>query len=150
MVDYSHPRNYILIGLVPLAITLIFGFTLERGYYFSVLGLTLFTAIYYWMKKDYDRSERQVLVELGLSFLGFIFLPAMFFFGQSIMPTTLDLLFFFIGYCSIMISTSLLYLLEPENPRQLWLVIGFGILVQTIIIVLVKFATAGSYLGVNL
>jgi uncharacterized membrane-anchored protein len=149
MVDYSHPRYYMIIGIFSAFIALLMGIIMQRGFYIGVFGMVVFTYIYYAKKQDYDRTERGVLAELVLSLLGFVFLPLMFIAGltSTIIPTTLDALFFLVGFSTIMLTTSLLYLLEPENYRQLSYVLIFGIFIQILIMFLIDVMTQSSFMG---
>lgn len=147
--DYSHPRFYLIIGLFAIILSLITGLTLSRGFYFALLGLMIFPFIYNYYTEQYDRDERNLVLEFALSMLGFIFLPLGYFANiyDSILPNTIDFVFFIIGFCAIELSTSILYLVEPEDNRQAFIVIIVSSLILFAIIVLIKIYTIGGYLG---
>jgi len=151
MYDYSHPRFYAIIGLVSILITLMLGIKMQQGFYFGMLGLAIFSPIYYWAMPQYDRTERRLAGEILLSFLGLIFLPLGYSLGfcDNIIPNTLDMLFFFVGLFSMLITTNLLYLIEPSDKQQLTATLVFAIFIQIIMMILIRIYTTGSYLGVS-
>lgn len=147
--DYSHPRFYIVPALIAIIVTGLMGLTIARGFYFGVIGLAVFPMIYYFYRDEYDRDERHFLIEIAMSFGGFIILPIGFSLGwfDSIIPTTLDIVFFVVGFGSMVIATNLLYLVEPENPKQLALTLVISGAILSLIILLIKLYTIGGYLG---
>jgi len=150
MTDYSHPKYYFVIAIIAVVLSVISGMTLPRGFFFAVLGMGIFPMIYFYGRRvEYLRDEKLLLFELGLSFLGFIFLPigAMLGIYGSIIPTTIDLLFFIIGFSAMTISTSLLYLIEPEDTTQLLIVLTIASILLFVIIVLIKLYTWGGLMN---
>lgn len=149
--DYSHPRFYLVIALIGILLTVIFGMNIQRGFYFGVLGMGIFPFLYNLYKDEYDRDERNLIMEFALSILGFVFLPIGYFAGifNSIVPTTVDFVFFIIGFSAMTIVTSLLYLFEPDTPKQTVLVIMFSSVMLFLIVVMIKLYTIAGYLGVK-
>jgi len=144
--DYSHPRFYLPIAVISILVTVALGFTISRGFYFGILGIAVFPFIFFWYKKSYDRDERHLLIECLMAVGGFIFLPIMWIVGvySSVIPTSLDILFFCCGIFSMLLVSSLFYLFEPSDSKQLILTMAVATALLSLIIILIRIYTWGG------
>ena len=150
MFNYSHPKHYLYIAIIAIVVTTVCGLSIQRGFLLGIIGMGLFPFLYHMSTDAYLRTIRQVAIEFGLSLIALAFIPLGFILGiySTYMPTTLDFLFFMIGFSSMVVVTNFLYILEPDTPQQSAGVVAFSTILLIIIILVVRIYTMGNYLKV--